>query len=93
MFEEDLSAFFDDFAVEFSWQGQTAKGILDQATSVVQGQVLSVNSKQLTLHKPHNVLPGIAVRDTLTINGRHYVVRRIEQADDGAVDAVMIEES
>lgn len=90
MFDEDLSTFFDDFAIDFTWQGQTAKGILDQSTFVVQGQVLSVNDKLLTLHKPHNVFPEMAPHDLVLIGSTIYKIRRIEAADDGAVDAVMI---
>lgn len=90
MFDEDLSAFFDDFAIDFEWQGQTAKGLLDQATFVIQGQVLSVNNKDLTLHKPHNVFPEMEPQDIVKIDGVSYKVRRIVAADDGAVDAVSL---
>lgn len=90
MFDEDLSIFFDDFAIDFIWQGQTARGILDLATSVLPGQVLSVNEKTITLHKPHNVFPAMAPADRISINGKTYKILRIEAADDGVIDHVML---
>lgn len=90
MFDEDLSVFFDDFAVTFTWKGESAKGLLDQATFVIDGQVLGVNSNALTLHKPHNVFPALAASDTVTIEGTDYRVRRVERTGDGAIDAVLL---
>ena len=90
MFDEDLSIFFDDFAVDFTWQGQTAKGILDQSTFVVQGQVLSVNDKDLTLYKPHDVFPLMAPHELVYIGGVTYKIKRVSVADDGAVDAIAL---
>ena len=67
MFDEDLYIFFDDFATEFVWQGQTGRGIFNAATYIVSANVLSVNDMSTTLTIPYGYMPGIKELDMLTI--------------------------
>jgi enoyl-CoA hydratase/carnithine racemase len=88
MLTEDLSVFFNEFAVAVSKGAVTGKGIIDTPTMVTgNGMVLS-NDYVVTLQ---TAVFGVPVYgDALTVDGVAYIAREARLIDDGKLVEVLL---
>ena len=85
---DDLDGFFSDFAVTATSGGTTAKGILDQPTSIeVGGQVLFVD---YLFHCKTSDFGSLATGATITIDSTAYEVREVQKDADGLTSTISI---
>lgn len=77
MMEEDLSIFFDDFAVDCSANGHTFKGIWSVPTrqESFEGPDVFTTARSLALPTEDAVLAGLVQGQTVTVGGEVYPVR------------------
>jgi hypothetical protein len=79
--DEDLTIFFDDFAVRCTSGATTANGILDMPTQVLAGDM--VLSTDYTLTARAADFGGLLRGASITVDGTAYTVRETRLIDDG----------
>lgn len=85
---EDLSVFFNEFAVTVSKGAVTGKGIFDSPTAVMgDGSILS-NEYMVTLQT--SVFGTPLYGDAMTVDGVAYTVRDSRLIDDGKLVEVFL---
>lgn len=89
MFAENLSAFFQDFAVTAVANNLTAQVIFDAPDEDVLGQ--RVQSVGYTIVLPTGALGNLIYNTAVTVNGVAYKVRQASQIEDGALQRVSLE--
>lgn len=87
-FTEVIDLFFADFGDTATWNGHSAKVILDVSTEdILGGRVLS-NEYSMTL--PSVGFPGITRGAQVVLGASTYVVREIRYIDDGIVKELLV---
>jgi hypothetical protein len=87
-FTEVIDLFFADFGDTATWNGNTAKVILDVSTEdILGGRVLS-NEYSMTL--PSIGFPGINRGAQVVLGASTYVVREVRFIDDGVVKELLV---
>lgn len=87
-FAEDLSIFFDDFAVVATWtptgQSQRAAYVLfDSPDETVLGD--AVMTTEYAIEMRASDFTGLKYGETVTVSGVIYTVREVRLLDDGAL--------
>jgi len=89
MFAENLSAFFQDFALTAVANGYTAQVIFDAPDENVMGQ--RVQSAEYTITFPTGALGNLTYNVAVTVNGVAYKVRQCHQIEDGNLQRATLE--
>lgn len=88
MLTEDLSIFFNEFAVTVSTGAVTGKGIFDSPTMLMgDGTILS---NEYTVLVQKSVFGVPLYGDAMTIDGAAYTVREARMVDDGKLVEVSL---
>lgn len=87
-FSEDLSIFFNDFAVPVTFGAVTGTGILDMPTEVVADGVVLTTDYKLTCLS--SVFGAAKYGDSITVDGTAYTVREALLIDDGKFLTIML---
>lgn len=87
-FTEDLSIFFDDFAVPVTFGRVTGTGILDMPTEIVADGVVLTTDYKLTCLS--SVFGAAKYGDSITVDGTTYTVREPLLIDDGKFLTIML---
>ena len=81
MFKEDLSAFFNEFAVPAVWQGNTVQVIFDKAYAEQFGMA----GNNPVINAPESAFVGIARGQALVVNSTNYTVQSFEPDGTGLI--------
>lgn len=88
---DDLDGIFSDMAVWASAGTTSAKGVLDEPTSVVfDGQVVFVDYQFLCKTSDFGTLKA---GDSITINSEAYTVRSNEKDSDGLITTLAVQKT
>ena len=97
--DEDRVALLDDFGLRLEYGSNDTKGIFDQEQRldtdeagmnvVTQESVVLVSAKDFDAGYP---LSGLAVDDTITVDGTDYRVHDIRKVDDAAFKQIVVAE-
>ncbi|OXE37441.1 MAG: hypothetical protein CGW95_01435 [Phenylobacterium zucineum] len=85
---EDLSVFFNEFAVTVTKGAVTDKGILDMPTTIMGGEM--VLSNEYTVMLRTSVFGVPLYGDAITVDGTAYTVREARMIDDGKLVEVSL---
>lgn len=85
---EDLSIFFDDFAVDATLNGSTVQAIVDTNSLVeLDGVLTQMPSAQLSTAQSASAVPG----QTFVASAVNYVVRQVlREPPDGAITRLVL---
>lgn len=81
MFKEDLSAFFNEFAVAAVWQSKTVQVIFDKAYAEQFGMA----GNNPIINAPESDFAGIARNQTVLVNSTNYTVQSHEPDGTGLI--------
>lgn len=85
---EDLSVFFDAFAVTVVSGAVTSKGILDAPTNIMGDSMVLSNDYVLTAKTAD--FGGLLYGDPITVDGVNYQVRENRQVEDGKLCEILL---
>jgi len=82
-YENDLPAFFTDFAIDAEWSGKTIKVIFHNAYEGVTLFGSDIESKNPFIEVQDSDIEGMAQRDVISITGTDYYVIGIQPDGTG----------
>tara|TARA_R100001510_G_C7647158_1_gene204493 strand:+ start:169 stop:456 length:288 start_codon:yes stop_codon:yes gene_type:complete len=88
---ESINAFLNDFAHDVSSGGVNGKGILNEPSEIVAGDLILSTEYQLTTltSKFGNLLANTAI----TVNNINYTVREVRKMDDGLFCTISLQKT
>ena len=85
-FETDV--FLKDFGISVVWGRYSGLGILDMPTEIIAGGMVLTTDYHLTVKTAD--FPGIDNGQTITADGKSYVVREARMLDDGIFTTIFV---
>ena len=88
MFAEDLSIFFNDFAVSATFNAETGKVIFNKPENLTADNVVDCNYQIIY---PATQFTTLAYNSTINVNGTNFRVNYITNIQDGALKRADLE--
>jgi hypothetical protein len=89
MFTEDVSLFFNDFAVTATSGGYTANVLFDSPENLVMNETTITADYQIT-YKTGD-LPNLVWNSDVTVNGVAYKVNYVRMTEDGKITVATLQ--